>query len=229
MKKILLIDVDDTILDFSGGELIAIKSTLKAFDLPTDDATCEIYHQSNIAMWQAYERGELSKPELVIKRFADFLQKINHSEIDPKALNEEYFIHLSIQHDYIEGAKEFLEKIKEFYRIILITNGTTDIQNSRLSLSGLENMVESIYISEQLGTKKPELSFFEIVAKNTPDFDKTNTVLVGDSLTSDILGGINFGVKTIWFNPKGKACGDIVPDVTVSNFDELYRCLTECE
>lgn len=227
MKKILLIDVDDTLLDFTGGEIIAIKSTLQAFDLPSDETTCQIYHESNVAMWQAYERGELSKPELVIKRFADFLQKINHTEIDPKALNEEYFIHLSKQHDYIDGAEEFLEKIKDFYRIILITNGTTDIQNSRLSLSGLKDRVEEIYISEQLGTKKPERKFFEIVEKNTVDFDKTKAVLVGDSLTSDILGGKNFGVKTIWFNRFYKDCGEIIPDITVSNFDELYRCLTE--
>ncbi len=226
MKKILLIDVDDTLLDFSGGELVAIKSTLKAFDLPTDENTCKIYHECNVAMWQAYERGELSKPELVIKRFAEFLKIIDRSDIDAKALNEEYFIHLSKQHSYIDGAKEFLEKIKEHYRIILITNGTTDIQNSRLALSGLKDLVERVYISEQLGTKKPELKFFEIVEKNTPEFEKKKVVLVGDSLTSDILGGINYGVKTIWFNPLRKKSEEIKPDITVSSFEELYDCLT---
>lgn len=227
MKKILLIDVDDTLLDFTGGEVIAIKSTLKAFDLPTDETVCQIYHESNVAMWQAYERGKISKPELVVKRFADFLEKINHSEVNAKALNEEYFKHLSIQHNFVTGAKEFLEKIKDYYRIILITNGTTDIQNSRLSLSGLDKMVESIFISEQLGTKKPELRFFEIVAKETPDFEKSRAVLVGDSLTSDILGGKNFGIKTIWFNPECKKSESIVPDVSVKDFNELYACLMD--
>lgn len=227
MKKILLIDVDDTLLDFSGGEIKAIKSTLKAFNLPTDETTCQIYHESNVAMWQAYERGELSKPEILVRRFTDFLVKINHTEIDPAELNEEYFSHLSRQSDYITGAEEFLDKIEKDYRIILVTNGTTNIQNSRLALSGLENRAEKIFISEQWGSKKPELKFFEIVEKHTPDFDKTKVVMVGDSLTSDVLGGKNFGVKTIWFNRFVKECGDIVPDVTVTDFDELYHALSE--
>lgn len=228
MKKILLIDVDDTILDFTGGERVAITQTLSHFGLPTDEETVEAYRLFNEELWKAYERGLVSKPELVVKRFEMLLERLNVvGKITPEEMNVEYFNNLKEQHDYKEGASEFIDRISEFYRIILVTNGTTQIQNSRLKASDLINRVEGVYISEQLGTRKPEKEYFEIVANSVENFDKSNCVLVGDSLTSDILGGKNFGVNTVWFNPNHKPENkEIIPDKTVYSFEELYTYLT---
>ena len=226
-KKILLIDVDDTILDFTKGEKKAITLTLEHFGLPTDQKTIESYHEFNDALWKAYERGEITKPELVLKRFSLLLEKLRAPDrIEPQKMNEVYFENLKIQCEYREGAEEFLDKIKDYYRIVLITNGTTMIQNSRLSLSGLIDKVEKVFISEQLSTKKPELEFFKIVENNLEDFEKSDCVLCGDSLTSDILGGLRYGVPTVWYNPNGNPPrADIKPDYTVTNFESLCDLL----
>ncbi len=227
-KKILLIDVDDTLLDFTGGERVAITKTLSHFCLPTDEETIEAYRHFNDELWKAYEQRKVSKPELVVKRFEMLLERLNVvGKITPEEMNVEYFNNLQNQHDYKEGASEFIDKISEYYRIILITNGTTQIQNARLRDSKLINRVESVFISEQLGTRKPEKAYFEIVANSVENFDKSDCVLVGDSLTSDILGGKNYQIKTVWFNPNHKpASKDIIPDKTVYSFDELYTYLT---
>lgn len=225
-KKILLIDVDDTLLDFTSGEKTAIKLTLDRFGLPTDEKTINEYHEFNEKLWKAYERGEITKPELVIERFSLLLDTLSVSNVSPQEMNAEYFDNLKLQCEYRIGAKEFLDKIKDYYRIVLITNGTTMIQNSRLRLSGLIDKVEKVFISEQLGTKKPELKFFRVVENGVDDFRKEDCVLCGDSLTSDVLGGINYGIPTVWFNPDDKPTDEkIKPSYTVRDFDELYELL----
>lgn len=225
-KKILLIDVDDTLLDFTKGEKVAITKTLEYFGLPCDAKTIESYHEFNDSLWKAYEKGKITKPELVIKRFSMLLEELGNDSIKPEKMNEEYFENLKIQCEYKDGASEFLDKIKDYYRIVLVTNGTTMIQNSRLSLSGLIDRVEKVFISEQLSTKKPELEFFRIVEKNLTDFDKKDCILCGDSLTSDISGGLRYGVRTVWYNPNGvPLVGNIKPDYTVSDFETLYDLL----
>lgn len=226
-KKILFIDVDDTILDFTGGEKVALEAVLTCFNLPSDENTVSIYHECNNRVWREFERGEISKPDLLIKRFSMFLGIIDKTDVSPRLINEKYFDFLEKQHSYINGALEFINKIARYYRIFLVTNGTTRIQNRRLADSGLINLVEDVFISEQLGVQKPLKEYFEIVEQKITNFDKSKCVLVGDSLTSDILGGKNYGIKTIWYNPHKKIADPIKPDYEADNFDSLYDILCE--
>lgn len=226
MRKILLIDIDDTLLDFKRGERVAITETLNHFGLPATEGTLNYYHTINDALWKAFERGEITKPKLLLERFDRFFEKLGVDGFNSDDFNSYYFSILKDQCEYMYGAEEFLDKIKKYYRIYLVTNGSTDIQQNRLKLSGLLGKVDGVFISEILGVKKPDKEYFEVVAKSIDHFDKSNCVMVGDSLTSDILGGINYGIKTIWYNPHHKInSSDIIPDLHIDNFEDLYIAL----
>lgn len=226
MRKILLIDIDDTLLNFRLGERVAITETLHHFGLPDTEETINYYISVNLDLWKAFERGEITKPRLLLERFDRFFEKLGVDGLDSSEFNDFYFEMLRNQCEYMDGADEFLDKISRYYRIFLVTNGTADIQFNRLKLSGLGERVEDVFISELLGAKKPDKEYFDIVAQSIKDFDKNNAVMVGDSLTSDILGGNNYGLKTIWFNPHHRSnTHDIIPDYEVASFDELYTIL----
>ncbi len=226
MRKILLIDIDDTLLNFRLGERVAIIETLNHFGLPDTEETINYYISINLELWKAFERGEITKSRLLLERFERFFEKIGVYGLDSNEFNDFYFEMLRNQCEYMDGADEFLDRISRYYRIFLVTNGTADIQFNRLKLSGLGARVEDVFISELLGAKKPDKEYFDIVAHSIKDFDKDNCVMVGDSLTSDILGGKNYGLKTIWFNPHHRSnTNDIIPDYEVSSFDELYNIL----
>lgn len=226
MRKILLIDIDDTLLNFRLGERVAITETLHHFGLPDTEETINYYISVNLELWRAFERGEITKPRLLMERFERFFEKIGVDGLDSSEFNDFYFGRLRNQCEYMDGADEFLDKISRYYRIFLVTNGTADIQFNRLKLSGLGERVEDVFISELLGAKKPDKEYFDIVARSIKGFDKDDCVMVGDSLTSDILGGINYGIKTIWYNPRHIInSSNIIPDLDVDNFEDLYKAL----
>ncbi len=226
MRKILFIDIDDTLLDFKRGERVAITETLDHFGLPVTEETLNYYHTINDALWKAFECGEITKSKLLLERFDRFFDKLGVEGFNSDEFNSYYFGILKDQCEYMDGAEAFLDRIKEYYNIYLVTNGSTDVQQNRLKLSGLSAKVDGVFISELLGVKKPDKEYFDIVARSIDHFDKNNCVMVGDSLTSDILGGINYGIKTIWYNPNHRInLSDIKPDLDIDSFENLYIAL----
>ncbi|MBQ3132489.1 MAG: HAD-IA family hydrolase, partial [Clostridia bacterium] len=129
---------------------------------------------------------------------------------------------LGIGHYFMDGAVELLETLSCEYRLYLATNGTSNVQKSRISSSDISKYFQGIYISEDVGYNKPDPRYFEACFKDIPSFIREETVMIGDSLTSDIKGGINAGIKTVWFNYEGKSRDDsIVPDYEVHSLDEI--------
>lgn len=224
-KDILLIDVDNTLLDFDRGERIALIETLKELKLPYNEEIITAYHHFNISVWEEFERGELTQNQLIKKRFQLLLDYLGNKTYDGGSVNSLYSEMLSKQHHYISGAEDFLREISKYYRIILVSNGIDFIQDRRLEESGLKSIAEKAFISSRLGVQKPSIEYFERVAGEVDFFDKQRAVMVGDSLTSDVQGGINYGITTIWFNYKGKEL--VPPDgvITVRSFVELYNAL----
>ncbi|MGN0771135.1 MAG: YjjG family noncanonical pyrimidine nucleotidase [Christensenellales bacterium] len=225
-KLIVLIDADDTILDFKTCERNAISRIAQLLQVEDVKKFCDEYHVVNDAIWKEFEQGLLTVEQIAYMRF-DRIFDIYGIKADSKKISEFYKEYLSQEAALLDGAREFLEKCYKQFRLFVITNGITYTQQRRFRLADINKYFEKIYISEQIGARKPQKEFFDYVKADVKNFDSTNAVVVGDSLTSDVAGGIGAGLVTVWFNKKGKAFkGDARPTYTVDNFDDLYRLLS---
>ena len=147
--------------------------------------------------------------------------------VDPSACAKSYESNLSIGHYFLPGAEETVKKLHENYRLFLVSNGTAAVQHSRLTSAGLYPYFEQVFISQEIGFHKPEKAYFDRCFARIPGFALQRALMVGDSLTSDIKGGINAGLKTVWVNPQHKPCGDIHPDCEIEGLPQLETLLEE--
>lgn len=206
MKKYttLYFDLDNTILDFTATEHKAIRELLKMHSLPVSDDIVAKYSAINQTWWERFEKGEIKKNEIYAGRFRSFLQVYNFAG-NPEKMAADYFELLSQGYDIIEGAQKVLQYVKEQgYTVCITTNGMSRTQYRRINGCGLKEYFDYIFVSEDAGHQKPESEYFEYVMANSPEKDKSKILVIGDSASSDILGGINFHVDTCWLNPKGK-------------------------
>lgn len=206
MKKYttLYFDLDNTILDFTATEYKAIKQLLIMHSLPVSDEIISKYSAINQCWWERFEKGEIEKSQIFAGRFETFLQFYN-LDGDAQKMSQDYFELLAAGHDIIDGAEDVLRYVKEQgYTVCITTNGVSRTQYRRIDECGLKKYFDYVFVSEDAGHQKPEREYFEYAMANSPEKDKTKILVIGDSQSSDILGGINFQVDSCWFNPKGK-------------------------
>ena len=221
----ILLDLDDTLLDFGAAEKVALSKTLLELGIEPTEAKLHRYHEINISQWEAFERGELSRERVLTRRFELFFEELGLS-IDAQACEDRYRHYLGIGHYFVEGAEALLEYLVPKYKLYLASNGVAETQYSRLESAGIGHYFEEIFISETTGHHKPEREYFDYCFARIPDFDPNTTLIIGDSLSSDILGGNNAGIHTCWCNIKGRPPrADIVPDFEIHSLAELYELL----
>lgn len=202
MYKYLLWDVDGTVLDFLASESCAIKELFKRFNLgECTDEMLQIYSKINVKYWDALARNEITKPEVLIGRFNEFFTMMNIDTGIAEEFNKAYQLALGDYCIFVKNAKEILQSQKGKYTLVAVTNGTKVAQTKKLKMSGLDNIFDHIFISEDVGYEKPNLGFFQCVFDTLNIKDKSQVLMIGDSLASDMQGGINAGVDTCWFNP----------------------------
>ena len=222
----ILLDADGTLLDFERSEAEAVKEAMKDNGITPTEALVRRYSEINDGLWKKLERGEIQKEVLLYRRFELFAEEFGFV-LDAKKMAKDYMYCLSTKGYTLPGAKEFLGRLQGKAAMYIVTNGVEFIQTERYARSGLQGLTERTFISGKLGYEKPDVRYFEAVAKEIPNFDPTKTLIVGDSLTSDMRGGINFGIDTCWYNPKGKqAPEDIHLTFVASNYDEIYNFIT---
>lgn len=201
MVRDILFDLDDTLFDFHADERTALEKTFKKLHLPMNDAVHSRYSEINRAQWEALERGEINRAQVKIRRFKLLFAELGYTPQQAVRAAKIYHERLAEDFHFMEDAPWLLEELSGKYRLFLISNGSLYVQRGRLDKSGIEHYFTGIFISEVVGAEKPSRRFFELVFEKIPDFDPDAAVIVGDSLTSDIQGGINAGVRTIWFHP----------------------------
>ena len=221
----VLIDLDDTLLDFHRAEAEAIRYTLGHFGIDPTDETVALYSRINRSCWAKLETGEYTRDEVLHRRF-DMLFETLGVTGDSHETQRMYEHRLSLGAYMLDGAKEMLDELYAEYRLYLATNGIINVQARRIVDADIGKYFDGVFVSEMIGYNKPDKRFFECAFRDIPDFELSETVIVGDTLTSDILGGINAGIKTVYFNPKKlKNDTGITPDYEIGTHAELIKLL----
>ena len=227
MIRNVLFDLDDTLFDFHKAEKIALTKTLVHIGIDPTEETLALYSTINAAHWKRLELGEISREEVKVGRYRELFKTIG-VECDPVKATAYYESMLAIGHYFMPGAPELLEELYRKYRLYIVSNGTAKVQEGRIGSSGITKYMDGIFISQILGANKPDKQFFDICFAEIPDFSLSETVIIGDSLSSDIKGGINAGITTVWFNPKGiENDNDIKPDYTIKELSEVPGLLSQ--
>lgn len=227
MIKTVFLDLDDTIFDFHACESVAITKTLWCFGVDPDDEIIARYSEYNRLQWEALERREITRDEVITRRFKLLFDSLG-MEVDPWEVQSLYERNLSMEHVFMSGAEQLLSELRTLgrYKLYAATNGIERVQRRRITASGIDAFFDGFFISECLGANKPSREFFEKAFSEIEGFDPDEAIIIGDSLTSDILGGKNAGVKTCLFNPKKKkVSGDIIPDYEINALSEIIPLL----
>ncbi len=200
--EILIFDADETLFDFKKSETEAFKNTMLQFNIDYDENYhFNIYHKVNEAIWKEFEQGLITQEKLKTERFRRFADQCKMN-VDEEKLAQAFMEHLGNASFLYEGCDELIRGLSLTYRLCIVTNGLSLVQNRRIRKSKVANYFEAIVISEEISVAKPNPGIFEYALQQMNYLDKSKVLVIGDSLSSDIRGGVNFGVDTCWFNPK---------------------------
>ena len=227
MIEFLLLDLDDTILDFHKAERIAIAKTIRDFGVEPTEEVLGRYHVINKWHWEQLELGTMTREEILVGRF-DVLFREWDREVDAVAVARTYEKNLATGHYFLPGAEEAVEILHKKYRLFLTSNGTATVQKGRMTSANLYRFFEKVFVSQEIGHNKPAKAYFDACFAQIPGFDPAKTMIVGDSLSSDIRGGINAGIKTCWVNPAHLAAkADVIPDYEIEALHQLEALLEQ--
>ncbi|MFK8008471.1 MAG: YjjG family noncanonical pyrimidine nucleotidase [Saprospiraceae bacterium] len=217
----LLFDLDNTILDFDQAMVFGFNKTIADFDIPKNEEHFFIYDVINKRCWEDLEKGKITQDQLRTLRMERFLRHIGSTE-DPFRFSEKYHENLSAKIFWMDGAKSLIEDWSEQFNLVLVTNGIKEIQRARLAKTDLRKHFQHIVISDEIGVAKPHRGFFDYVFEKIDFPKKEKVMIIGDSLSSDIRGGNNYGIDTCWINLKGKtAHAHNSPKFTIEKLEEL--------
>ena len=229
MINFIFLDLDDTILDFQRSEAIALRKTLQTLNVEPTDEVVTRYSEINRAHWQALERRELTREQVLTGRFHQLFEELGMND-SPNVAQSLYEKNLSQSHFFMDGAPRLLMGLSGKYQLYIASNGTTIVQKSRIASAGIARYFKGIFLSQELGADKPQKEFFERATSQIEGYDPNEAIMLGDSLTSDILGGIQAGMHTCWFNPHHRERGNITPEFEIADlaeFDTVLRKLNE--
>lgn len=220
---IILLDADETLFDFDQSEYNALEYCFKSRSLEFSDEIYNEYHNINKILWKDFEAGKIEKPKLVTERFRILLSRLGY-KIDPADFNLSYGEALSRQNILFPGALRLCMRLAQKAKLYIVTNGIRSTQLRRFSDSPLPPYIEDVFVSEEIGAQKPSRQYFDAVFSRIPDFNPSRAIIIGDSLSSDIKGGMNAGIASCWYNPHFLPnTTDVVPTYTAQNYADIEK------
>lgn len=224
--RFLLFDMDNTLMDFTAGERAALFQTMEAQNRPIAEPDYLKYRQINQDVWSRFEAGQLDSKAVQRVRFEAFASHLGLDPSEGQALNDRYVTNLGIQAVVMEGALDMLRRLRPQYGIAVVTNGLHLVQRERLRRSGFLPYLDGVFISQEMGVRKPDKAYFDAVCDALGEPDRAKYLMIGDSLSADIQGGVNAGMDTCWLRPSGAASSEaITPTYTFDGYDELIALL----
>lgn len=224
----ILWDVDGTLLDFLYSQRVCMKNCFLKIGRDITEEMLERYSEINDSYWKRYELGQVTKEELLVGRFADFLREFGITDTDPEVFKNAYESGLGEVYKYMENSYEICGRLYGKVDQYVITNGIASVQRNKLKLSKLDRFMEDLFISEEADAPKPSKDFFDYCMGKIREKDRSRMLIVGDSLTSDIRGGILNGIPTCWYRPEGTVNSlDYKPDYEISRLEGIYRIIGE--
>jgi len=221
----LLFDADGTLFDYDKAERTALQKTFEEVGLAFERRYLAVYKNINSQIWRDFEQGKISQQELRTRRF-DLLFEAVGVDYDSRDFSPKYLRRLSQRTELIEGAEEVIEVLADKFEMALITNGLKDVQRPRIAASSLREYFKNIIISEEVGVAKPDTRIFDAAFVQMKRPSKDEVLIIGDSLSSDIQGGVNYGIDTCWFNPEGKANSHaVISTFEIKALNELLELL----
>lgn len=224
MIKNILFDLDDTLFDFKMAERVALSKALLSLGIEPTEHIIKRYSDINISQWKLLELGELTREQVKVNRYKLLFDELG-LDLSPQKATAVYEDNLCIGHYFIDGAEDIIKTLYDKnYNLYLVSNGAKRVQDSRLKSSGISKYFKGIFVSEVVGYEKPSIKFFEYCFDRIEHFNTEETILVGDSLSSDIKGGANAGIKTVWFNPKHAVnTTQIIPTYEINRLSQIMK------
>jgi 2-haloacid dehalogenase len=210
----LWFDADGTLFDYNRAEAAALRNTFSSLTLPFDDSYLDVYRHINHGLWQALERQEITQAVLRYRRFELLMEAIQLAG-SPEKMSSTYVEQLSICSELMDEASEVLKTLAGKSQIAIVTNGLLAVQRGRLANSTIKGLISQLIISEEVGAAKPQAAFFDAAFERCGSPAKDDVLIIGDSLSSDMQGGLDYGIDTCWYNP----AGTLKPD----GFDITYE------
>ena len=226
----ILFDADNTLLDFDAAESKALADTLRNYGIEPDAETVQTYRTINGELWRQLEKGQIRRDKLMAERFTRFLKAVNAAGSGAE-MNQYYLDQLSTHPDLAApNVLDVMKELAEVATLAVVTNGFDRVQSRRVAESGLKEFVEEVFVSEKLDSEKPNRKIFDTALRSLGVENRERVLMVGDSLTSDIQGGINAGLDTCWFNPShAENPGKVCPTYEIADLEELYPLVMEPE
>lgn len=220
----LLFDFDDTLFDFTASSKFALQKTFEQYHIIFTEEYFELFERINKQLWEAFERGEYTKEQILPLRFS---MMFDNASIDCEAFNSSYLDNISNSVFPFEGTYELCEQLSKSYDMYIVTNSVERVILNRMARSGMDKYFLNCFISERIGAAKPDKKYFEYALGHINEKDKARVLIIGDSTTSDILGGINAGIDTCWLDRNGRNPQAIKPTYTVHSYDELLKLIED--
>ncbi|MGE5678055.1 MAG: YjjG family noncanonical pyrimidine nucleotidase [Pseudomonadota bacterium] len=226
--EVIIFDADETLFDFKKSEKYAFENAMREFGMEYDEAHhLPIYHGINKAIWLEFDTGLITQEDLKVERFRRFSKELK-LDFNEAAFAGTYARHLSGASYLYDNITELIKELHEKYKLIIVTNGLSDVQENRIKKSVISGYFEDILVSEEIGISKPDPRIFALALSNIGFTDKSKVLIVGDSLITDIQGGLNSGIDTCWYNPhRNENQTGILPTYEIQSFSQLAGILGE--
>lgn len=221
---ILWFDLDNTLLHFSGSSHKAFSAMCKEIGLDEKEESYQVYNKINKAEWRRFEQGTITQDQLKNSRFQNYFDHIGF-KFDGLTANSIYLKYIVEYPYYVDGVESLLSNLqKQNYKMSVITNGMKEVQRPRIQKCNWEHYFDQIYVSDEIGLAKPNVAFFEHCLAHSKISDRSEILVIGDTLESDILGAKNANIRSCWFNPDGKICPpDLKPDYEIKSLGDLWN------